>query len=64
MDMNKKLLFAMALPLVFAACSQDELVSENAPTAVGGNAISGLTFDVTREMDPLTKAVMGSTLNF
>lgn len=47
--MNKKLLWALALPAVLASCSQDDLVSEgitnNAPQ---GKAISGVTFTIAK----------------
>ena len=47
--MNKKLLWAMALPAVLAGCSQDDLISEgisnNTPQ---GKAISGLTFTIAK----------------
>lgn len=47
--MNKKFLFAMALPLVFTACSQEELVNEAPNQNVKAEGISGLTFNIAKE---------------
>lgn len=46
--MNKKLLWALALPVVFTGCSQEDLVSEGITNTPQANAISGLTFTIAK----------------
>jgi len=48
--MNKKLFLAMALPVVLAGCSQDDLVSESVvATAPDAKAIDNVTFTIAKD---------------
>lgn len=49
---TKLLLAALALPIVFSACGQDEFENgQNAPTTIPDNAIQGLTLNVNKNAE-------------